>query len=127
MTTQTPGPEYTQPSMPHPVSPAPITNGQPPPMIGYIVRQQTSSMAVTSLVLGIIGFMSAFCTFGIPSALAIIFGHIALKETAGGKKEGHGMAVAGLILGYFVVLPALIISIMLVTGGLIGAFTPSQP
>ena len=56
---------------------------------------RTSALAITSLVLGILGFFLGFL-----SILAIIFGGVALNQigkdpTLGGK----GMAIAGLVLG----------------------------
>ena len=64
----------------------------------------TNSMAIISMICGIIG-MSAPCLCGIPviaSIVAIIMGHIARGEirNAGGTQGGGGMALAGLILGY---------------------------
>jgi hypothetical protein len=43
---------------------------------------------------------------------------MAVKETKSGAKSGHGLAVAGLILGYIFVVPAIIISIMAGIGGI---------
>jgi hypothetical protein len=53
----------------------------------------------------------------IGSILAVIFGHVSLKQIAqsGGTQGGRGMAIAGLVLGYigvatftiFIVLPLL--------------------
>ncbi len=66
---------------------------------------RTSSLAVASLVLGLLG-----CTI-IPllgSLLAVLFGHGALREVdgSGGKVTGSALAVAGMVLGYLVLIPA---------------------
>lgn len=65
---------------------------------GYAYRPQADlpqTMAIVSLVLGIVGFT------GIPtSILAVIFGHIALSRINRGEEGGKGMAIAGLVLGY---------------------------
>jgi hypothetical protein len=63
------------------LSPAPKTNG----------------FAIASLVLGIIP-----CT-GITSILAVVFGFIARNQIqqSGGTQQGSGMALAGIILGFF--------------------------
>lgn len=66
---------------------------------GMVVPQQdTSGKAVASLVLGISVFLFSILT-GIP---AIIFGHLAKSDIrkSGGRLQGDGMALAGLILGY---------------------------
>lgn len=84
--------------------------------------RQTSGMAVASMVLGILGVVSGCCTFGVFSLLAVLFGHVGMNETKDGSKAGHGMAVAGLVMGYVFVAPMLVLSIM---GG-IGAITPTS-
>jgi type IV pilus assembly protein PilA len=56
----------------------------------------SSGKAIASLICGIFGFV-------FPSAVAaIILGHISLSEIrkSAGRLTGHGMAMAGLILGY---------------------------
>jgi len=72
--------------------------------------QPTNGLAVAALVLGIVW------AFWIGSALAIVFGHVALGQIRQRNQSGKGMAVAGLVLGYvgagtfalFVVLPLLL-------------------
>jgi len=61
-------------------------------------QEETSGKAVASLVLGISVFLFSILT-GIP---AIIFGHLAKSDIrkSGGRLQGDGMALAGLILGY---------------------------
>jgi hypothetical protein len=51
-------------------------------------------------VFGIIGVLGGWRMFGVPCLIAVVTGHAALKETRTGQRGGHGMAVAGLILGY---------------------------
>ncbi len=71
----------------------------PPPLVPYGAITPTSTLAVTSLVLGILSVLS--CTFftGIP---AIICGHIARSQIrqSGGTTKGEGLAMGGLITGY---------------------------
>jgi hypothetical protein len=79
---------------------------------GYYVQpsQATNGLAVAALVLGIVWI------FWLGSALAIVFGHVALGQIRQRNQSGKGMAVAGLVLGYvgagtfalFVVLPLLL-------------------
>ena len=74
---------------------------QPVPQVGGALQgwdptPQNSNKAIASLVCGVL-FMCA------PASIAaIILGHLALadiKRTAG-RMAGHGMAIAGLVLGY---------------------------
>jgi hypothetical protein len=61
--------------------------------------QQSSSLAIASLVSGILGW---FLIPIIGAIIAIITGHMAKNEirSSGGRLSGDGMATAGLILGY---------------------------
>lgn len=93
---------------------------QPQPQIIYAPHRQASGMATASLVFGIIGFFGGWCMFGLPCILAVLLGHAARAETKSGVKTGDGAAVAGLILGYIFVLPALVISGFYVFGTLLG-------
>jgi hypothetical protein len=63
-----------------------------------VMPQGTNGFATASLVLGICGFL--LC--GIGSILAIVFGHIARSQIrrSGGRQQGAGIAMAGLVLGY---------------------------
>ncbi|MEV0152846.1 DUF4190 domain-containing protein [Micromonospora sp. NPDC050686] len=65
------------------------------------------------------------CSFGIFSLLAVILGHIALPETNDGRKSGHGMAVAGLVMGYVFFAPAVIFSTWMIAGAGLAAITPT--
>jgi hypothetical protein len=68
------------------------------------------------LVFGILGLLAGCCTFGVPSIIAVLLGHSALAETRNGRKAGHGMAIAGLILGYLLVVPMIFMSIWIFFG-----------
>ncbi|MFC2022993.1 DUF4190 domain-containing protein [Chloroflexota bacterium] len=74
----------------------PIPASAPAPQQPIVMQaERTSGMAITSLVLGIVGFI-----INPLSVLAIIFGAVALSQI--GKDptlKGKGMAVAGLVLG----------------------------
>ncbi|MEU8104485.1 DUF4190 domain-containing protein [Nonomuraea muscovyensis] len=77
-------------------------------------QSPTSGAAVASLIFGVIGIIGSWCLFGIPSIVAIVLGHVATRKTKQGIRPGHGMAVAGLVLGYIVVVPALIVSVFFI-------------
>lgn len=68
----------------------------PPP---YAPPSQTSSMAVISLICGILGW---FGLVGIGPLVAVITGHIAKGQirSSFGRLTGDGMATWGLVLGY---------------------------
>jgi|GEM_PF-2637592 len=60
---------------------------------------RTSKAASTSLLLGILGLL----TIGITGIPAVVCGHLALRKikTQGGALAGRGLAIAGLVAGYF--------------------------
>jgi type II secretory pathway pseudopilin PulG len=83
-------PPVSVPSTPSP----PLLHPQPTP-----APRSTSGLAVTSLVLGIFSLFSLGLT-GIP---AVICGHIARSniKKSSGTLSGDGLAIAGLVTGYF--------------------------
>jgi type IV pilus assembly protein PilA len=88
--------------------------GMPPPGLGlndsvapYTGPTESSGKAVASLICGILFFI-------FPSAIAaIILGHLSISDIrrSGGRLTGHGMATAGLVLGYMgiAVIPVVLI------------------
>lgn len=75
------------------------TSAEPPVYDGFsqfgkvpVVNYRTNGYAIVSLV----------CAF-VFSPLAVIFGHMALKQIATTGEQGRGLAVAGLVLGYLVI------------------------
>jgi hypothetical protein len=84
-----------------PAVPEPVPDERPPIVYGPIPRP--SGFAVASLVLGIIGLFLSWFTFGIPSMLAVIFGHVGVSRVHRGVGDGKGMAIGGMVLGYFVI------------------------
>src|SRR5690349_17652486 len=94
---------------PAPPYPPVFTGGYPHPGQPFVVvanQAPTSGFAVAALVLGIVGILGGWCTLAIPCVLAVIFGHAALNETKNNVKQGRGMAIAGLVLGYVCLAPA---------------------
>jgi Domain of unknown function (DUF4190) len=77
----------------------PVAYGPPP-------ARPTSGLAVAALVCGIVGVAGGFCLFGVPPIVAVVLGHLGVRETRRDGRAGHGMALAGLILGYVALLPA---------------------
>ncbi len=82
--------------------------------------KQTSTLAVVSLVFGILAWVLIPL---IGAVVAVITGHMARAEIrrSGGAIEGDGMAVAGLVLGYVSLLLALAVLFFLIfVVGLVG-------
>lgn len=70
----------------------------PPAKAQAAVQPQSSGMAISSLVCGVLGFF----TLGLAAIPAVITGHMARSRInkSAGALGGGGMALAGLILGY---------------------------
>lgn len=105
-----------------PEQPPPYPSGYPPPGYGYSqypaqppvypTQRTTNGFAVAALVLGVVGFI------WICAVMAVIFGIIALTQTKGGRQQGRGMAIAGLVLaGLWTVVLAVAIALVVVTAG----------
>jgi len=73
---------------------------------------RTNSLAIASLVCGVL-------QFGFPPAFiaAIILGHKARHQIRRTGEAGHGLATAGLVLGYFMVASTALVLLI----GLVGS------
>jgi hypothetical protein len=84
-----------------------VTPPAPPAAPPVFVRAQarTNGFAIASLVLGLLWM------WWLGSVLAIVFGHVALKQInrSAGTQSGRGLAIAGLALGYFGTLALLLV------------------
>jgi hypothetical protein len=71
--------------------------GAPPPLPATSVEAKTSSMAITSLVLGILGLC------GITALVGLVLGIVALVKISrsGGRLSGQGLAIAGICVSGF--------------------------
>ncbi|GAA1656581.1 DUF4190 domain-containing protein [Actinoplanes couchii] len=126
-----PDPYGQYPPQPYPQQPQYHGHYRPyPPQPGYYPPMPmvvpTSGLAVASMVLGIIGIFGGFCAFGVPCLIAVVLGHMALRETRNGHRAGHGMAIAGLILGYLVLIPSIVVIAMGGIGAVLTEFAPSM-
>jgi Domain of unknown function (DUF4190)/Domain of unknown function (DUF1707) len=76
----------------------------------YPVAPATNGLAVASLIAGFfwLGWLGSF--------LAVIFGHVALAQIkrSGGREQGSGLAIAGLVLGYMGVATLLLVILVAV-------------
>jgi hypothetical protein len=84
-------------------APAPVgaATGAFPPATGLPYApvppvRETEGFAIVALVLGVLGFFTAFIT----SIPAVIFGFIARSRVKKSGKDGAGMALAGIITGF---------------------------
>jgi len=94
--------------------PPPVTASAQPYTPAYAygsapAQATVAGLAIASMVLGIVWI------YWIGSILAIIFGHVALRQirNSNGWKTGRGMAIAGVTLGY-VGLATLVIFIIVI-------------
>jgi hypothetical protein len=84
------------------VSPAAVAT-TPPAVIP--LPRKSEQLAMLSLIFSILGLCGFCCGFFMTAAVAgIICGHIALSRIkANPELEGHGLAMAGLVIGYVAV------------------------
>ncbi|MGW0435564.1 DUF4190 domain-containing protein [Micromonospora sp. NPDC003197] len=66
-----------------------------------------------SLIAGIFSAVGGCLLCGLPPIVAIVTGHVGIAHTRRDQTSGYGMALAGMILGYVLILPTLL---MLFTG-----------
>jgi hypothetical protein len=70
-----------------------------------VPQRKTEQLAVLSLIFSILGVFGFCCGFFLMAGIAgIVCGHIALSRIkANPELEGHGLAMAGVIIGYVAV------------------------
>jgi hypothetical protein len=110
-----PGPQQYVPPMGYLVA-------QPYGLFGGMPLRKTNGLAVTSMVLGIIGTVFLLCpglnVFLSPllGILAVIFGAVALNQVRGGTftKGSQGMAIAGFVTGIVAMLFDIVIIVVTV-------------
>jgi peptidyl-prolyl cis-trans isomerase B (cyclophilin B) len=83
-----------------PVPPLPPYGAYPPPYDPYAYPRPrpTNGMAIASLI----------CAF-LFAPLGIIFGHISLSQIKKTGEDGHGLAVAGLVISYLVTIASIFV------------------
>jgi len=106
---------------------APVPAGYPAAPAGYPAAPYTghpgyannygptSGLAITSMICGIMGFVTCIIFLGIP---AVICGHMALKQISESElpRGGRGMAISGLIMGYIQVISMLVMVVAIIIG-----------
>ena len=101
-------PGYGQPGYGQPPYGQPGYGGyQPVPLVPP--PPKTNGMAIASLVLSLVGLVPCFWFLPVPALLGVIFGHVAMSQLkkAGPAAKGKGLAVAGLIIGYVLLVGGL--------------------
>jgi Domain of unknown function (DUF4190)/GYF domain 2 len=86
-----------------PISPATTPASVAP--AGLIPVRKTEQLAVLSLIFSILGLFGFCCGFFMMAGVAgIVCGHIALSKIKKDPNlEGHGLAMAGVVIGYLAV------------------------
>jgi hypothetical protein len=86
-----------------PISPATVPASVAP--AGLIPVRKTEQLAVLSLIFSILGLFGFCCGFFMMAGVAgIVCGHIALSKIKKDPNlEGHGLAMAGVVIGYLAV------------------------
>lgn len=128
-------PAYQPPTYQQPIYQQPWVSGYPLIQPIIVVNPPTNGKAIASMVLGICIVLTA-CSFSVFSPLAallglgtgipaVILGHMALRQinASSGTQGGHGMAVAGLALGYVSIAVGLIAASLAIL--LFGVLIPS--
>jgi hypothetical protein len=85
---------------PPPMPPAGFRVAPPAVPPAYTGPTETSGLAITSLITGVLGLL-----IFIPAIPAVICGHIACSKikASAGRVTGRGMAITGLVLGYLMI------------------------
>jgi hypothetical protein len=113
-----PPPQYPPPQYP-PQQYAP--QQYPPPQPPYVIaaRPPYDGLAITSFILSVLWFG------WLGSILAVIFGHIALRNIRRTHASGRGLAIAGLILGYIGLAILALVILLAIIGAVAGSSSGS--
>ncbi len=86
-------------------TPPPYGSYPPPPYppYGYPGPRPTNGMAIASLI----------CAF-LFAPLGIVFGHISLSQIKRTGEEGHGLAIAGLVISYLITIGTVLALVLMV-------------
>ena len=95
----------TPTTTPTPASPAPVAATAVTPTAAVAPQRKTEQLAVLSLIFSILGLCGFCCGFFLMAAVGgIVCGHVALSRIKANQElEGHGLAMAGLVIGYVAV------------------------
>jgi Domain of unknown function (DUF4190) len=86
-----------------------------------VATPRTNGLAVASLVTSLCGLI--LC--GLPAIVGAIMGHVARKQIRESGEEGDGMALAGIIIGWILVVIYLGVGVLFALGIFAAANAPS--
>ena len=100
-----------------PGPPPPPYGAYPPPYdpYGYPRPRPTNGMAIASLI----------CAF-LFAPLGIVFGHISLSQIKRSGEDGHGLAIAGLVISYLITIGSIVVLIGVMLFAIIFARTVNE-
>ncbi len=98
---------------------------QPYPYQVVVAAPSTCGLATASMIFGVFGILGGWCLLGIPCIVAVVLGHGGLNHTRDGSEGGRGQAVAGLIMGYAFVAPAIVLFFLFTLSWFTGPDTPA--
>jgi hypothetical protein len=94
----------TPPASPSVAAVPPTASGPVAPQV-VMVAAPTEPLAIWSLILSIVGLLGFCCGGPVLGIAGVICGHLGLsKINANPQLQGRGLALAGLIIGYFSVV-----------------------
>ncbi|GAB3144215.1 hypothetical protein GCM10027290_22050 [Micromonospora sonneratiae] len=115
------GPDRSDPTR-HPYGPGPT--GQAPYPPPYLLRRPTNNLAITAMIVGMVGIIACPLVGGV----AVYLGNRARAEIRRSGEDGDGMAVAGVVTGWIGVgLSALTMLFVLAYVGFFALFLTSLP
>jgi uncharacterized protein DUF4190/uncharacterized protein DUF4339 len=77
---------------------------------GKFQSGKVNPLAVVSFLFGLAGIS---CLFFLGSLVAVVFGHIALRQIGGRQNASRGLAITGLVLGYIGLIVSIIAGFVL--------------
>jgi hypothetical protein len=90
-------PAYAAPASPAPGYAPPTQVPGQPYAPGYVAPPRTNTLAIVSLILSLVGL-----AVPLASIAGIVTGHISLGQIKRTGEAGHGLALAGTVIGYVV-------------------------
>ena len=89
--------------------------GYPYPMMPMAPQELPKGMAITGMVLGIVGAVTAvFYIGGVVGIIGLIFSIIALRGARRGTSGGKGMAIAGLVTSIVAIIVNAVVIVFIV-------------
>jgi len=114
-----PGSGTRQAARPIPPPPPSAASPAPAPQYGsgygqYPEIPKTNGLAIASLICSLASLL--FFPIFLAQILGIVFGHISLSQirVSQGREQGNGLAIAGLVIGYLVLVGTIFLYVAIV-------------